>query len=69
MSWFWMNVPAEVVFFAAWCGIPLYMVLRHRDWGPERADSAEPTYVKPPPAVKVSATGPQTSRAPELASR
>jgi hypothetical protein len=69
MSWFWMNVPADVVFFAAWCGIPLYMVLRHRSWGPERADSAGRADVSPSPAVKAAATGRRTSPAPRLASR
>jgi hypothetical protein len=33
MSWLWMNVPAMVVFFAAWTGIPLYMVITRPDWG------------------------------------
>jgi hypothetical protein len=35
MSWFWMNVPAMVVFFAAITGIPLWLSLRHCDTGPE----------------------------------
>jgi uncharacterized protein YecE (DUF72 family) len=38
MSWFWMNIPLALVFFAAWCGIPLYMVLRHRNWTTHPAD-------------------------------
>jgi len=37
MSWFWLNVPLEVLFFGAWAGIPLWMVLRHRDWSDEPA--------------------------------
>lgn len=37
MNWFWMNVPLAAVFFAAWAGIPLWMVIRHRHWGPEPA--------------------------------
>ncbi len=41
MSWFWMNVPLALAFFAAWCGIPLYMVLRHPNWTTEPADSDE----------------------------
>jgi hypothetical protein len=47
MSWFWMNVPLAAVFFAACCGIPLYMVLTHPTWGPRPADSGEPTAVEP----------------------
>lgn len=48
MSWFWMNMPLATVFFAAWCGIPLCMVLRHPTWGPQPADSDEQAAVKPP---------------------
>jgi len=47
MSWFWMNMPLAAVFFAAWCGIPLYMVLRHPTWGPQPADSDEQAAVEP----------------------
>jgi hypothetical protein len=28
MSWFWLNVPLPALFFAAWSGIPLCMILR-----------------------------------------
>jgi hypothetical protein len=45
MSWFWMNMPLAFVFFAAWSGIPLYMVLRHRSWSEAPADSREATLV------------------------
>jgi hypothetical protein len=41
MSWFWMNMPLAAVFFAAWFGIPLYMVLKHPSWGPHAADTDE----------------------------
>ncbi|MGO8956670.1 MAG: hypothetical protein ACLQFR_04770 [Streptosporangiaceae bacterium] len=37
MNWLWMNIPLAAVAFAAWAGIPLWMVLRHRHWGPEPA--------------------------------
>jgi hypothetical protein len=37
VNWFWMNVPLEVVFFAAWVGIPLWFIARHRHWGPDPA--------------------------------
>jgi hypothetical protein len=37
MNWFWINIPLAAVFFAAWAGIPLWMVIRHRNWGPEPA--------------------------------
>jgi hypothetical protein len=34
MNWFWLNVPAMVVFFAAVTGIPLWLSFRHCDTGP-----------------------------------
>jgi len=42
-----MNMPLAAVFFAAWFGIPLYMVLRHPTWGPQRADSDKQAAVGP----------------------
>lgn len=35
MYWFWMNVPAAAVFFAAWTGIPLWLVFKHPDTASE----------------------------------
>ena len=37
MNWFWMNIPLEVVFLALWIGIPLWLVARHPDRGPDAA--------------------------------
>jgi hypothetical protein len=34
MNWFWLNVPAMVVFFAAITGIPLWLSFRHTDKSP-----------------------------------
>jgi len=34
-SWFWLNVPLMALIFAAVCGIPLWLVFRHPDSGPE----------------------------------
>jgi hypothetical protein len=34
-SWFWINMPLAAVIFAAVCGIPLWMVIRHPDTGPQ----------------------------------
>jgi hypothetical protein len=34
MNWFWMNIPLEAIFFAAWAGIPLWLVFKHPDTGP-----------------------------------
>jgi hypothetical protein len=47
MSWLWMNMPLAAVFFAAWFGIPLYMVLKHPSWGPQPADSSEQAAAQP----------------------
>jgi hypothetical protein len=35
MSWFWMNIPAALVFVGLWSGIPMWLVLRHPDRGPQ----------------------------------
>ncbi len=40
MSWFWMNIPLALLFFGAWAGIPLWMVLRHPSWCHEPADGS-----------------------------
>jgi hypothetical protein len=34
VTWFWLNVPLAALFFAAWSGIPLWLVLRHLDREP-----------------------------------
>jgi hypothetical protein len=39
MFWFWLNMPLAAACFLAWCGIPLWMVLKHPSWGHEPADS------------------------------
>jgi len=36
MLWFWLNVPLMMVFFAAWCGIPLVKVLCNPAWGSQQ---------------------------------
>jgi hypothetical protein len=46
MSWFWMNIPAAAVFVAAWCGIPLYMVIKHPSWCSHPADCDESQIVR-----------------------
>jgi hypothetical protein len=38
MNWFWLNVPLEVLFFVAWTGIPLWLVLRRPSWGSQPSD-------------------------------
>jgi hypothetical protein len=50
MSWMWMNLSLAVVFFGAWTGIPLYLVLRNPSWSSQPADAAGSTPVRPQPA-------------------
>lgn len=51
MSWIWMNMVLAAVFFTAWCGIPLWMVLRHASWGPEPADTYTSQAARPAPVA------------------
>jgi hypothetical protein len=37
VSWLWINIPLMVVFGGAVAGIPLWLVLRRPDFGPEPA--------------------------------
>jgi hypothetical protein len=59
MSWFWMNIPAAAVFVAAWCGIPLYMVLKHPSWCSQAPDCDER-------AVARAMSAAQPEHAPDL---
>jgi len=54
MNWLWMNIPLAAVFFTAWAGIPLWMVVKHPDWGPE---PASPYRVAELQAVTIPAQG------------
>lgn len=33
--WFWLNIPLTAAFFLAWSVIPVWLVLRHPDTGPD----------------------------------
>ena len=37
MLWFWLSIPLAAVFFGAWYGIPMWMILTRADWGPQPA--------------------------------
>jgi hypothetical protein len=39
MYWFWLNTPLAAAFFAAWAGIPLWLVCKHADAGPHTASA------------------------------
>jgi hypothetical protein len=51
MSWISVNMVLAAVFFTAWCGIPLWMVLRHPSWGPEPADTYARQAARPAPVA------------------
>jgi hypothetical protein len=52
MSWMWMNLSLAIVFFGAWAGIPLYLVLRNPSWSSQPADAAVSAPVRPQPATQ-----------------
>ncbi len=67
MNWFWMNIPLGAVAFAAWAGIPLWMVVRHRHWGPEPACPAgNPELEAMVVSVQGDAAGPAGPHAPAV---
>jgi hypothetical protein len=37
MNWLLYNIPLVVLFFGLWVGIPLWLVSRHPDTGPQAA--------------------------------
>ena len=39
------NIPLMVLFFGLWVGIPLWLVTRHPDTGPEAAQTAALAYL------------------------
>jgi hypothetical protein len=64
MSWFWMNIPLAVAFFAVWVGVPLWLILKHPDQAPASAaapaqarQAAPQTVVTPQHAGLVAAAG------------
>jgi hypothetical protein len=45
MTWLLYNIPLVVLFFALWAGIPLWLVIRHPDTGPQPAQPPAPAYL------------------------
>jgi hypothetical protein len=58
MIWFWLNMPLAAVFFAAWVGIPLWLVFKHRD----HADTPVTVQALAGPAELPVAAAPQRPR-------
>jgi hypothetical protein len=46
MSWMWMNLSLAVVFFGAFAGIPMYLVLRNPSFSSLPADTAPSTLAR-----------------------
>ncbi len=60
MNWFWMNMPAALVFAGLWAGIPMWLVLKRPDRGPASLAAQSPARTRP--AVPA---GPQITSAPQ----
>jgi hypothetical protein len=60
MNWFWMNIPAALVFLGLWSGIPLWLVLKRPDRGPESLAVQAPARTRP-----VAPAEPQITLVPE----
>jgi len=41
----WMNIPLMVLAFALWVGVPLWMVLRRKDWQGKQENRSVPAYL------------------------
>jgi hypothetical protein len=39
MTWLLLNIPLMLLFFALCVGVPMWLVLRHPDTGPARAEA------------------------------
>jgi hypothetical protein len=50
MTWLLDNIPLVVVFFALWVGVPVWLVLRHPDTGPQPAQPSALAYLPRQPA-------------------
>jgi hypothetical protein len=65
MNWFWMNMPAALVFVGLWAGIPLWLVLRRPDRGPASLAVHSPARTRPAAPAELQVTSaPQRSEQP-----
>ena len=70
MSWFWLNMPLAVAFFAIWVGVPMWLILRHPDRGPAPATAQAPAQSPAQALVQArqaASAGPQISDAAQRA--
>ncbi len=62
MHWFWMNIPLAAMIFAIWTGVPLWLVLKHPDIGPEPRVPGTPGHAQaagPPAPQAGGVAGPE----------
>jgi hypothetical protein len=45
MTWLLYNIPLMILFVALWAGIPLWLVARHPDTGPQAAQMPAISYL------------------------
>jgi hypothetical protein len=65
MNWFWMNIPAALVFVGLWAGIPMWLVLKRPDRGPASLAAQSPARTRPAvPAELQITSAPQRSEHP-----
>ena len=65
MNWFWMNIPAALVFVGLWAGIPMWLVLKRPDRGPASLAVQSPARSPPGSACRAAGhAGPAAQRAP-----
>jgi len=62
--WFWLNVPLMIVFFAAWTGIPLWLVLTR--WNRTDRTATRQPQTQPQPHPQPSTGRPSRPREAEL---
>ena len=65
MNWLWLNIPLMAVFFIAVAGIPLWLVLRRPDFGPQAA--GQPGQVPASVAARDAATRAGSAALPRAA--
>jgi hypothetical protein len=58
MTWFWLNIPLDAVFFLAVVGIPMWLVRRHPETGPAIAAVQRPVLVPVPVPVRSTSVRP-----------
>lgn len=63
-TWLWIDIPLCALFFLAVCGIPLWMVIKHPDTGPnsDGIGARENGLVKAPAVSPRPARSRQSSR-------